>query len=98
MPEKSGMNYQTMREMNKEFTAAQAQLQDTLTAVKKLAKDMEGGALQGQAGQTFVGAINGPLTKALQKLSEKMKELAGDIEGARAFYEDGEKKSQSRFK
>ena len=98
MPEKSGMNYQTMREMNKEFTAAQAQLQDTLTAVKKLGKDIEGGALQGQAGQTFQAALNGPLTKALQKLSEKMKELAGDIEGARAFYEDGETKSQSRFK
>ena len=98
MPEKSGMNYQTMREMNKEFTAAQAQLQDTLQAVKKLGKDMEGGALQGQAGQTFTAAINGPLTKALQKLSGKMKELAGDIEGARAFYEDGETKSQSRFK
>ena len=98
MPEKSGMNYQTMREMNKEFTAAQAQLTDTLMAVKKLGKDMEGGALQGQAGQTFQAALNGPLTKALQKLSEKMKELAGDVEGARAFYEDGEKKSQSRFK
>ena len=98
MPDKSGMNYQTMREMNKEFTAAQAQLQDTLTAVKKLGKDIEGGALQGQAGQTFQAALNGPLTKALQKLSEKMKELADDIEGARAFYEDGEKKSQSRFK
>jgi len=98
MPDKSGMNYQTMREMNKEFTAAQAQLQDTLTAVKKLAKDMEGGALQGQAGQTFVGALNGPLTKALQKLSEKMGELAGDIEGARAYYEDGVKNAKSRFK
>jgi len=98
MPDKSGMNYQTMREMNKEFTAAQAQLQDTLQAVKKLGKDIEGGALQGQAGQTFQAALNGPLTKALQKLSDKMKELAGDVEGARAFYEDGETKSQSRFK
>ena len=98
MPEKSGMNYQTMREMNKAFTAAEKQLQETLSAVKKLGKDMEGGALQGQAGQTFTAAINGPLTRALQKLSGKMNELAGDIEGARAFYEDGETKSQSRFK
>jgi uncharacterized protein YukE len=98
MPDKSGMNYQTMREMTKEFTAAEKQLGETMSAVKKLAKDMEGGALLGQAGQTFTGAINGPLTKALTKLSEKMKELAGDVEGARAFYEDGETKSQSRFK
>ncbi len=98
MPDKSGMNYQTMREMTKEFQAAQKQLQETMQAVKKQAKDIEGGALLGQAGQTFQAALNGPLTKALQKLSDKMKELADDVEGARAFYEDGEKKSQSRFK
>lgn len=98
MPEKSGMNYQTMRQMNKDFTAAQKQLEETLQVVKKLGKDMEGGALQGQAGQTFQAAIDGPLTKALQKLAGKMKELADDVEGARAFYEDGETKSQSRFK
>lgn len=98
MPEKSGMNYQTMREMTKEFNNAEKQLQETLQAVKKQAKDIEGGALLGQAGQSFQSALNGPLTKALQKLSAKMKELAADVEGARAFYEDGETKSQSRFK
>ena len=98
MPEKSGMNYGTMREMIKGFKDAQQQLQDTLTAVKNLGKDMEGGALLGQAGQTFQGALNGPLTKALQKLSAKMGELAGDVEGARAYYEDGVKNAQSRFK
>ena len=98
MPDKSGMNYQTMREMNKQFTAAQTQLLDTKDAVKKLGKEMEGGALQGQAGQTFQGALNGPLTKALTELARKMGELAKDVEGARAYYEDGEKKSQSRFK
>jgi len=98
MPEKSGMNYGTMREMNKGFKSAQTQLQETLTAVQKLAKEMEGGALQGQAGQTFQGAINGQLTKALKKLSDKMGELANDVEGARAYYEDGVKDAQSRFK
>lgn len=98
MAEKSGMNYETMREMNKAFSAAQKQLGETLQATKKMAKEMEGGALQGQAGQTFLAALNGPLTQALQKLSDKMGELAGDVEGARAYYEDGEKKSQSRFK
>ena len=97
MPDKSGMNYQTMREMNKQFTAAQAQLTDTLTAVKKLGKDMEGGALQGQAGQTFQAALNGPLTKALQELSRKMGELAGDVDGARAKLEEGVTTSKSRF-
>jgi uncharacterized protein YukE len=98
MPEKSGMNYGTMREMTKGFNAAKQQLDETKQAVAKLAKEMEGGALQGQAGQTFQGGINGPLTKALQKLSDKMGELAKDVEGARAYYEDGVKNAQSRFK
>ncbi|HMK09631.1 MAG TPA: WXG100 family type VII secretion target [Anaerolineales bacterium] len=98
MPEKSGMNYQTMREMTKGFKSAQQQLQDTLTAVQKLAKEMEGGALQGQAGQTFQGAITGQLTKQMKKLADKMGELANDVEGARAYYEDGVKDAQSRFK
>jgi WXG100 family type VII secretion target len=98
MPEKSGMNYQTMREMTKEFQNAEKQLRETMSAVKKQAKDIEGGALLGQAGQDFQAALTGPLNKALEKLATKMQELAGDIEGARAFYEDGETKSQSRFK
>jgi uncharacterized protein YukE len=92
------MNYTTMRQMTKEFNAAKQQLDKTLQAVKKLGSQMESGALQGQAGETFRGAINGPLAKALQKLSAKMGELAGDVEGARAYLEDGVKSSQSRFK
>jgi uncharacterized protein YukE len=98
MADKSGMNYGTMREMPNAFKEAQKQLQETMTTVKKLGKDMEGGALQGEAGKTFTAAINGPLNKALQKLSDKMGELAGDVEGARAYYEDGVKNAQSRFK
>lgn len=98
MPEKSGMNYQTMREMTTEFKNAEKQLRETISAVKKQSKEIEGGALLGQAGQAFQTALNGPLTKALDKLANKMKEMADDVEGARAFYEDGETKSQSRFK
>ena len=97
MTEKVRMNYDTMRAMNKEFTAAQQQLEDTIKAVSTVGKDMEGGGLQGEAGQAMVAAINGPLTKALKKLSEKMKELAGDVDGARARLEDGVKTAKTRF-
>jgi uncharacterized protein YukE len=97
MPEKVRMNYDTMRAMTKEFKAAQQQMEETLKAVTKLGGDMEAGGLQGQAGDTFRGAINGPLTKALKKLSAKMGELAGDIDGARAKLEEGVTTSKSRF-
>ena len=95
--EKVRMNYDTMREMTKEFKAAKQQLEETLKAVQKLGNDMDGGALQGQAGQTFHGAINGPLTKAIKKLAAKMGELAGDVDGARARLQDGVKTAKTRF-
>jgi len=97
MPEKVRMNYDTMRSMTKEFKAAQQQLEETIKAVTKLGSQMEGGGLQGQAGDTFRGAINGPLVKSLKKLSAKMSELAGDVDGARAKLEDGVKTAKSRF-
>jgi uncharacterized protein YukE len=97
MTEKVRMNYETMREMTKEFKAAQAQLQDTLKAVQNIGKDMEGGALQGQAGQTMVGAINGPLTKSIKKLADAMGELAKDTNDARRALEEHVKIAQNRF-
>ncbi len=97
MPDKVRMNYATMREMTKEFKAAQQQLGETLKAVATLGKDMEGGALQGQAGETFNGAINGPLSSALKRLGEKMGELAKDVDDARAALEDGVSNAKGRF-
>jgi len=91
------MNYDTMREMTKEFKAAQQQLEETLKVVQNIGKDMEGGGLQGQAGQTMVGAINGPLTKSLKRLAEKMAELAKDTNDARRALQDGVAEARNRF-
>jgi hypothetical protein len=65
--------------------------------VQNIGKDMEGGGLQGQAGQTMVGAINGPLTKSLKKLADAMGELAKDTDDARRALEDGVKTAKNRF-
>lgn len=97
MTEKVRMNYDTMRAMTKEFKAAQQQLEDAVKAMSTIGKEMEGGGLEGQAGQTMVGALNGPLTKAIKKLSAKMGELASDVDGARARLEDGVKTAKTRF-
>jgi len=91
------MNYDTMREMTKEFKAAQQQLQETLKVVQNIGKDMEGGGLQGQAGQTMVGAINGPLANSLKKLADKMGELAKDTNDARRALQDGVADARNRF-
>jgi len=91
------MNYDTMREMTKEFKAAQQQLEETLKVVQNIGKDMEGGGLQGQAGQTMVGAINGPLAQSLKRLAEKMSELAKDTNDARRALQDGVAEARNRF-
>jgi uncharacterized protein YukE len=91
------MNYETMREMTKEFKAAQQQLQETLKVVQSIGKDMEGGGLQGQAGQTMVSAVNGPLAKSLKKLADAMGELAADTDDARRALEEGVEVARKRF-
>lgn len=97
MSEKVRMNYNTMRDMVKEFKDAKQQLDETIGVVTKLGKEMEDDGLKGQAGQTFVGALNGPLVKSLKKLSAKMGEMADEVEKARAALEDGVKDAKAKF-
>ncbi|HKY84763.1 MAG TPA: WXG100 family type VII secretion target [Anaerolineales bacterium] len=91
------MNYETMRQMTTAFNEAKTQLEEIQQAAKKQGSEMEAGALQGQAGETFRAAINGPLTKALQDLAGKMGELAEDVDKARAELEEGVKDAKGRF-
>jgi len=91
------MNYDSMREMTTAFKEAKQQLVEIKEAAKKQGSEMEAGALQGQAGETFRAAINGPLTKALQKLADKMGELAEDVDKARAELEEGVTTAKGRF-
>lgn len=97
MPEKVRMNYDTMEAMTNEFRKAEQQLLETLKVVQNIAKDMDGGGLQGQAGQTMVSAINGPLAKSIKKLADAMGELGRDISDARTALKDGVEVARKRF-
>src|SRR5436190_4835846 len=92
------MNYGSMDEMEKSFRNAHQQLEDTLREMEKVAKTMEDGVLLGHTGDAFRDALRGKLQQRLQALSEKMTELAGDIQGAVAFNRDGVTTARSRFK
>jgi WXG100 family type VII secretion target len=92
------MNYSSMETMAKEFGSANAQIQEAVQQMKKIAKMMEDGALQGDGGEAFKTAINSKLLPRLNKISEKMKELEQDIRGAVSATRDGVKDAQSRFK
>jgi WXG100 family type VII secretion target len=70
------MNYDTMEKMAKAFSTAQNQIKTTADAMKKIAQMMDGGALQGEGGNAFRGAIEGKLLPRMKKLEAKMAELS----------------------
>ncbi len=92
------MNYGSMTKMGKEFKAANKQIQESMRAMKKIGKMAEDGALSGLGGDAFQDAITQKLLPRMMKLSEKMAELAQDMNGAVAATRDGVKTAQSRFK
>lgn len=98
MTDKVKMNYDTMDAMVKEFNAAHEQLEQTKSAVQKMGSQLEGGGLQGQAGNAFRDVINRDAMKALNRLIEVMAQEAKDVNGALVAMRDGVKTAQSRFK
>ncbi len=92
------MNYSSMERMEKAFRQAAQTIEQTMRTANEANKMMEGGALQGEAGDQFRSAINDKLNKRLKVLQEKMLELAQDIKGAVEATRDGVSTAQSRFK
>ena|SRR5579859_1838473 len=92
------MNYNSMENMQKAFQQAQQQVQESMQEMEKIAKGLEGGALLGQAGDSFKDAIRSKLEKAMGTISEDMGKLAQDINGALIATRDGVSTAQSRFK
>jgi WXG100 family type VII secretion target len=92
------MNYDSMDRMAKAFNNAHQQISESMREMEKIAKSMEDGALQGDAGKAFVDAIRSKLIKRMKVVDAKMVELEQDIKGAVSATRDGVKTAQSRFK
>ena len=92
------MNYGSMERMQKAFSQAAQTIEQATRAANEVSKTMEGGALQGEAGDQFRVAINDKLNKRLKVLHDKMTELSQDIKGAVEATRDGVSTAQSRFK
>lgn len=92
------MNYGSMETMSKSFRQMQGQIDESMKVMQKIAQMMEGGALQGDGGDAFRGAIQEKLLPRMKRLEAKMTELAQDIQGAVQAKRDGVSTAQSRFK
>lgn len=97
MAELDYMDFPSMEKMAQTFGQAQQQLQETQQAMTKIAEQMEGGALLGQGGSTFVTAIKNTLNKKLKTMADKMKELQTDINSAQQAMRQAEGTAKGRF-
>jgi WXG100 family type VII secretion target len=78
------MNYPAMQEMAQHCKATAQRLMETVRLANQLAQQMQNGALVGDAGEAFAGALNSAFAPGVSKLSQKFEELAKDVEGAMA--------------
>lgn len=89
--------YESMEEMCQVFNQGIEQFQDTNQEMQTLAGMMEDGALLGNGGSAFVEAIRGKLTPAISRLTEKFEELRDDVQAAKQYAEEADKRSKGMF-
>jgi uncharacterized protein YukE len=76
------LNYPAMMEMAEHCKATSQRLLETVRLAQAISQQMENGALVGDAGEAFSGALTGAFCPAVTRLSQKFEEVARDIEGA----------------
>ena len=95
--EKERMVQASMDEMSKAFHRAHKALEATIKASKAIAKMMEDGALQGEAGDEFRAAIESKLVPKTTKLAAKLLEMEKDVREATQRIHEDEGKAKGRF-
>lgn len=97
MADKIKLNYDLAEQMARTFQQSAQQIQHTLQEMKSISETLKGGALLGQGGQAFAEAIDGKLTKSLDKLGQKFTELDGDVKAAIAAMRQADEESKNQF-
>jgi len=89
--------YETAEDMIRGFDQGVEQLENTLQEMQSIANTLEDGALLGQGGQAFSEAIRGKLSPAIGRLTDKFKELSGDVQQAIQFMQEADQTSAGKF-
>ena len=92
------MQYDTMNKMTQAFKQASEQLENCSKMLKGDSGKLQGGALLGKGGQKLLDLIDNGIVPFTTQLQQKMEELAGDVDGARAYLEEGDESAASKFK
>jgi polyhydroxyalkanoate synthesis regulator phasin len=91
------MDYGLMNELTTEFNAAAQQLDENMSGLKLISGLVDDGALVGNGAKKFLDLLDNGIIPFTKQLQAKMEELAGDVEGARSFLQDGDETAASKF-
>lgn len=91
------LNYPLAEDMAKVFQQGAQQLEETTLEMQNIAAMLEGGALLGRGGAAFVESIRDKLCPSLERLTEKFRELEGDVNTAIAAMRQADEASKGKF-
>ena len=98
MAEKIRVNYQELNEMAQLVDKAAQHLQEsTAKLAQKAAQDMQGGTLTGDVGEAFASALGGPFVASVNKLGQKLEEVANDIRAAIRDMQSADRDAAGQF-
>jgi len=97
MSDKIRVNYQQLAEMADICQKTSENLEQVVSNIRTIAQGMTSEALVGDVGQAFSDALSGPFTSSVKKLSEKFKEVAGDIRSAITDMQAADRTAGSNF-
>jgi WXG100 family type VII secretion target len=96
MVDKIRVNYPALEDMAKNCDQFSQRLRQTVSMANQISKQMLGGAMQGEFGDTFVEALGVFQTK-VNKLADKFAEVSGDIRGAMSDMQAADNAAGSKF-
>lgn len=91
------LDYGKAEAMIQSFNAGKQQLEQTNAQMKKIADQLQSGALLGKGGQAFTDAITDSLVPSIDKLTDKFEEMAKDVQDAINFMKEADRRSKSKF-
>ncbi len=96
MADRIRVNYPALEDMAKHCEMVAQRLAQTAATSKKIAGQMQNGALMGEPGEAYVQAL-GLFFQRVTKLSDKYHEVANDIKQAIADMRAADQKAGSKF-
>ena len=91
------MDYEAVERMITIFNNGAQQLDETAQAMEQVAQAMENGAMLGEGGDAFAEALRKILSPRIRRITNKFKEMAGDVKFAMDAVKRGDTTAKGRF-